>query len=97
MGVEQLRRIYQYLLKKCLFPEVLEIESRVQDTYFIHFLNDSNILTENCMLVSFHIVNIFPSIENESGLQAAKNALEAREEQFPPTLCAIEALELCLK
>ena len=48
-------------------------------------------------LVSFDIVNMFPNIDNESGLQAVKNALEAREEQFPPTLCIIEALELCLK
>ena len=40
---------------------------------------------------------MFPSIDNESGLQALKKALEAREEQFPPTLCIIEALELCLK
>ena len=30
-------------------------------------------------------------------LQALKNALEAREEQFPPTLCIIEARKLCLK
>ena len=40
---------------------------------------------------------MFPSIDNESGLQAVKNALEAREEQFPPTLCITEALKLCLK
>ena len=65
--------------------------------HFIDFLNDSNILTEKCMLVRFDIVNMFPSIDNESVLQALKNALEAREEQFPPTLCIIEALELCLK
>ena len=77
-------------VEKCLFPEFLKIESRVQDTSemlnFIDFLNDSNILTENCMLVSFDIVNMLPSIHNESGLQAVKNDLEAREKQFPPTL-----------
>ena len=69
-------------VEKCLFPEVLKIKSRVQDTSemlnFIDFLNDSNILMENCMLVSLDIVNMFPSIYNESGLQAVKNALEAR-------------------
>ena len=51
-------------VEKCLFPEVLKIESRVQDTSemlkFIDFLNDSNILMKNCMLVSFDIVNMFP-------------------------------------
>ena len=59
-------------VEKCLFPEVLKIETRVQNTSetlnFIDFLNDSNILTENCMLVSFDIVNMFPSTDNESGL-----------------------------
>ena len=87
--------------EKCLFPELSKTESRVQHTSemlnFIDFLNDSNILTDNCMLVSFHIVIMFPSIGNESGLQAVKKALEARAEQFPPTLYIIEALELCLK
>ena len=32
------------------------------------------------MFVSFDIVNMFLSIDNESGLQAVKDALEAREE-----------------
>ena len=77
-------------VEKCLFPEVLKIESRVRDTSemlnFIDFLNDSNILTENCMLVTFDIVNMFPSIDNESGHQAVKNTLEVSEEQFPPNL-----------
>ena len=40
---------------------------------------------------------MFPSTDDESGLQAVKNALDAREEQLPPTLCIIEALQLCLK
>ena len=87
---------------KCLFPEVMKIESRVQDTSeilnFIDFLNDSNILTENCFdKINFDIINMFPSTDNESGLQAVKNALEAGEEQFSPILWIIEALELCLK
>ena len=88
-------------VEKCLFPEVLKIEREVQDTSemltFIDVLNDSNILTKNCLLFSFDIANMFPSIDNESGLQAVKNALEVREEQFPPTFCINEALELCLK
>ena len=86
--------------EKCLFPKVLTIETRVQDTSeilnFIDFLNDNNILTENSVLVSFDTVIMFPSIDNKSGLQVVKNALEAGEEQYPPTLCIIEALKLCL-
>ena len=86
-AVEDLSIIFE----KCMFLEVLKIESRVQDTSemlnFMDFLNESNILMENCMLVSLDIANMFPSIDNESDLQAVKNALEAREEQFPPNLC----------
>ena len=40
---------------------------------------------------------MFPGINNQSGLQAVKNALEARQEQFPPTDCTLEALKLCLE
>ena len=64
---------------------------------FIDYLNKSNILTKDSILVSFGIVNIFPSIDNQSGLQAVKNTLEARQEQFPPTVCITEALKLCLE
>ena len=67
-----------------LYSEVLKIESRIKDTSerpkFIYYLNISNILTEDCILVSYDIVNMFPSIDNQSGLQAVKNALEARQE-----------------
>ena len=52
---------------------------------------------ENCVFVSFNIVNMFHSIDDKSGLQAVKNFLEAREEQFSLTLRITEALELCLK
>ena len=79
----------------------MKIESRIQDTSemlnFIDYLNKSNILREDCILVSFDIVNMFSSIDNQSGLQAVKNALEARQKQFPPTDCIIEALKLCLE
>ena len=36
---------------------------------------------------------MFPSIDNQSDLQAVENALEARQEEFPPTDCIIEALK----
>ena len=40
---------------------------------------------------------MFPSMYNLSGIQAVKNALEARQELFPPTDCVFETLKLCLK
>ena len=64
---------------------------------FIDYVNKSNILTEHCILVSFDIVNMFPSIYNLSGFEAVKNTLEARQEQIPPIDCIIGALKLCLE
>ena len=40
---------------------------------------------------------MFLSIDNISGLKAAKSVLDARQDQFPPTACTIEALKLCLE
>ena len=60
-------------------------------------LNKSNTLTPDCRLVSFDIINMFPSIDNISGLKAVKSILDAKQDQFPPTTCIIEALKLCLE
>ena len=55
-------------VERCLYPEVLKIESKIQDTSemlnFNDFLNKSHFLTEDCILVSFDIVNIFLSLDN---------------------------------
>ena len=59
-------------------------------------LNESNTLTSDCRLVSLDIINMFPSIDNISGLKAVKSILDARQDQFSPTACIIEALKLCL-
>ena len=86
-------------VEKCLYSEVLKIESRVKDTSemvtVIDNLNKSNTMTSGCSLVLFDIVNIFPSIVNISGLKAVKSILDARQDQYPST--DIEALKLCLE
>ena len=88
-------------VEKCLYSEVLKLESRVKDISemltIIDNLNKSNTLTSDCRLVSFDIINMFPSIDNISGLKAVKNILDARQDQVPPTACIIEALKLCLE
>ena len=50
----------------------------------IDMINDSNILTEDSALVSFDIFNMFPSINDASGLEAVSKILENRETDFPP-------------
>ena len=40
---------------------------------------------------------MFSSIDNISGLKAVKSILDARQDQFPPMACIIEALKLSLE
>ena len=101
MDVVQQKRNLSIFVEKRLYSEVLKIESRVKDTSemltIIDNLNKSNTLTSDCRLVSFDIINMFPSIDNISGLKAVKSILDARQDQFSPTACIIIALKLCLE
>ena len=63
----------------------------------IYIINDGNILIEDLVLVSFYIVNMFPSIDNISGLEAVSEILENRETGFPPAECILQALKLSLE
>ena len=64
---------FSIFVERYLYAEVLKIESRIQDTSemlnFIDYLYKCNNLTEDSSLVSFDIVNMFPSIDNQSRLQ----------------------------
>ena len=64
---------FSIFVERYLYAEVLKIESRIQDISemlnFIDYLYKCNNLTEDSSLVSFDIVNMFPSIDNQSSLQ----------------------------
>ena len=62
----------------------------------IDMTNDSNILSEDTVLVSFDIINMFPSIDNTSGLETVSEIPENRETNFPHVECALEAINLCM-
>ena len=64
---------------------------------FVDTINESNILTEDSVLVSFDTVKKFPSIDNVSGLEAVSEFLENRKTGFPTAECILEALKLCLE
>ena len=51
--------------------------------------NDSD-FPENSFLVSYNVVNMFSSIDNESGIKTFKKALNNRESKIPPTECILE-------
>lgn len=59
------------------------------------FMQDT--LHENCLFVSFNIVNMFPSIDSKMGIKSVmNNVLLNRDDNIPPSECIIKALELDL-
>ena len=86
-------------MEKILYDITSNLPSTIKDTGhmldIIDEINNFNLPT-NSVLVGFDIVNMFPSIDNKSGLKSVHDILELRDSKFPPTNCVIEALELCL-
>ena len=84
-------------VEKVLYKEVERIPSRIKDTHhmldIIDNLNDSD-LPEISVLVSFDVVNMLPSIDNESGIKAVQKVLNDRESQNPPTEYVLETLSV---
>ena len=80
-------------------PLTENMPSRIKNTAhllgIIDNINEKGI-PDNTILVSFDIINMFPSIDNKNGLQAVKTILESRSIKQPSTQCIIEGLELCL-
>ena len=54
-------------------------------------------IPKNAFLISFDVVNMFPSIHNESRIKSVERLLNTRSILNPPTLCILEALRLCLE
>ena len=64
------------LIEKTLYPIADKLPSKIKDTKdmldIIDRINES-VLTDNHVLVSFAVVNMFPDIEYESGLESRKD------------------------
>ena len=54
-------------------------------------------IPDNSILVSFNVVNMYPSINNDRGIAAVRNALETRANKTPMTDFIREGPEICLK
>ena len=48
-------------------------------------------------MVSLDIITMYPSIDNDRGIAAVRDALETRAYRSPSTDCIIEGLDICLK
>ena len=53
-------------------------------------------LSENCVLVSFDVKNMFPNIDNKSGLLSVKKALTDSNFDVDSAQCIVNALEIYL-
>ena len=93
-----IENLAKYLEVICA-PLTENLRSRIKNTSHLLDIIDeinNNGLDNNAVLVSFDIVNMFPSIDNIKGLNSVKKALDARENKSPTTKCIIEGLEICL-
>ena len=80
-------------------PLATQMPSRIKDTgHLLELIDDINLneLPEGTILVSFDVVNMFPNIDNERGLQTLRVAYDKRTTLKPSTQCLIEALRICL-
>ena len=87
------------LVGKNLYPVAGNLPFKIKDTNnMLEIIDQLNefVLTDNFVLVSFDAVNMFPSIDNRSGLESVKNILIANEFDMDSTQCIVEALEICL-
>ena len=64
----------------------------------LEIIDDINksVLSENCVLESFDMVNMFPNVDNKSGLLSVKEALTNSKFDADSTQCIFDALEICL-
>ena len=61
-------------------------------------LNESGLLHNNDIIhVSVDVVNMFPNIPKEFGMQECKKHLDARENPIFSTECILKAIEICLQ
>ena len=90
---------FSIFVENVLFELVSQLPSRIKDTCHILEItddkNNSN-LSSGAVLVSFEVVNMFPSIDDNMRNASVRKYLDERECKDLPTDCLIEALKLCL-
>ena len=92
------RKFIQVQKKICL-PLTNNIDARINDREQLLQIIDNinaNELPNDKILVSFDIVNMFPNIDNNKGIEAVRLALKNRPSRKPSTECIIEGLEISL-
>ena len=87
------------LVEKTLYPLTDRLNSKVKDTNnMLDIIDDINksVLPENYVLVSFDVMNMFPQVDNKSGLLSVNEALTDSNFDVDSTKCIVDALEIRL-
>ena len=83
------------LVEKTLYPLADELNSKTKDTNnMLEIIDNINkyMLSENCVLVTFDVVNMFPNVNNKSGLLSVKEALADSNFDVDSTQFIVDAL-----
>ena len=59
-------------------------------------LSKTKNLHENCLCVTFNVLNMFPSTDSKMEIESVLKVLLNRDDNIPPSECIIKALELDL-
>ena len=86
----------QKLIRK-LPKRFANCELRMANLNPVDDIDNSNMISESSILLSFDIVNMFLGIGNILGLEAVSEILNNRGSDFPSAECLLEALIICVK
>ena len=84
-----------YFIEVAYAPLTNNIETKTRNTSHLLDIIDelnSEMILDNTILLSFDIVNMYLSVDNDRGITAVRNALETRVNKTPSTDCIIEGL-----
>ena len=76
------------------------IEARMKDrSYLVDVINELNskAFLDNEVLISFDLMNMYPSINNNKRIDAVRNYLKRSANKTPLNYYIIEDLQVCLK
>ena len=96
-AVENLSGFTEYFLYPCARkePQIL-----LDTTALLNKIDDINHkfapFPEGTLLVSWDVISMYPSINNEMGISACKRALDKRTTLSPSTECLLEAIKITL-
>ena len=96
-ATENLSLFTQYFLHPCVKKEpqiLIDMTSLLNKVIEIN--NKFSPFPAGTLLVSWDVISVCPSIDNEVGLAACKEALDHREHRSPSTECLLKAIKITL-